>query len=151
VSPTATTIELTAEVVASYVANHEIAASELPALIRSVYGGFSGAPVEASSRVPVLSRAQIRKSVTPDRIFSFEDGRGYTILRRHLAKYNLKPDDYRAKWGLPPDYPMVAPAYSEQRSALAKTLGLGRKAIAPAPAPAPTKARKTRVPKASGA
>jgi predicted transcriptional regulator len=149
VSEAVTTIELTAEVVASYVGNHKVATSDLPALIRTVYRAFGGESAEAScAGVRELTKAQVRKSVTPDKIISFEDGRSYTILRRHLAKYNLTPAAYRAKWGLPADYPMVAPAYREQRSALAKALGLGRKAAAPAPAPAAKKARKPRPPKA---
>ena len=151
VSETAMTIELTAKVVASYVGNHQVAASDLPSLIRTIYGAFSGEPEAASA--PAVSgptRAQIRKSVTPDAIFSFEDGRGYKMLRRHLAKYGLTAAAYRAKWGLPSDYPMVAPAYSAQRSSIAKALGLGRKAAMPeVPAPAPKKAREPRVPKAA--
>jgi predicted transcriptional regulator len=148
VSETATTIELTADVVASYVGNHQLAAGDLPALIQTIYGGFKGEPEAASS--PAVSgptRSQIRKSVTPDAIISFEDGRGYKLLRRYLAKYNLTPAAYRAKWGLPIDCPMVAPAYHDRRSAQAKVLGLGRKAAPPEPAP--KKVRKPRAPKAS--
>ena len=126
-----TTIELTADVVASYLGNHTVAASDLPALIRTVYGAFTGEPEAASAaEVPKLTRAQIRNSVTPDKIVSFEDGRAYTALRRHLARYDLTPAAYKAKWRLPSDYPMVAPAYSERRSALAKSFGFGRKASA---------------------
>jgi len=153
VSEAATTIELTAEVVASYVGNHQVAAGDLPALIRTVYGAFAGEPDAASNTaVAALTKAQIRKSVTPEAIISFEDGRGYKTLRRHLARFDLTPVAYRAKWGLPADYPMVAPAYSERRSAMAKALGLGRKVVAPpTPAPAPKKARMPRPPKARSA
>jgi predicted transcriptional regulator len=148
VSEAASTIELTAEVVASYVGNHQVATSDLPDLIRTVYGAFTGEPEAASdTAIRELTKAQIRKSVTPDAIFSFEDGRGYKALRRHLAKYDLTPAAYRAKWGLASDYPMVAPAYSAQRSAMAKALGLGRKAAVATPTPAKS-ARRPRAPKA---
>jgi predicted transcriptional regulator len=148
VSEAATTIELTVEVVASYVGSHQVAPSDLPALIRTIYGAFAGEPAVAIvAAVPDLTKAQIRKSVTPDAIFSFEDGRGYKALRRHLARHDLTPAAYRAKWRLPADYPMVAPAYSAQRSAMAKALGLGRKAAVPTPAPA-KKPRRPRPPKA---
>jgi predicted transcriptional regulator len=146
---TTTTIELTAEVVAAYVGNHHLAVSDLPALIRTVYGAFTGEPeAPSAAAVSELTKAQVRKSVTPDAIFSFEDGRGYKTLRRHLAKYGITPAAYRMKWGLPANYPMVASAYSERRSAIAKAAGFGRKAAAPKPRLAPRKARKPRVPKA---
>jgi len=145
VSEIVSRIELAAEVVVAYVGNHQVAPSDLPALIRSVFRAFTDeSPAAMGGGAPELTRAQIRKSVTPNAIVSFEDGRGYTILRRHLAKYDLTPGAYRAKWGLPSDYPMVAPAYSAQRSAMAKSLGLGRRAAVPAPAP--KKARKPRTP-----
>ena len=90
-----------------------------------------------------LTKAQIRRSVTPDAIISFEDGRGYKLLRRHLASHNLTPAAYCSKWGLPSDYPMAAPAYSAERSVLAKARGLGRKPASPEPpAPVTKKARK---------
>ena len=149
-SEAAKTIELTAEVVASYDGNHQVAAGDLPALIQTVYGAFAGEPEAASdTAVAALTKAQIRESVTPEAIVSFEDGRGYKTLRRHLARFGLTPAAYRAKWGLPADYPMVAPAYSERRSALAKAVGLGRKVGAPTPAG--KKARKPRPPKARSA
>jgi predicted transcriptional regulator len=147
------TIAPTADVVAAYVGNHQVAASDLPGLIRAVYGAFADAPdATGAPSMPQLTKAQIRKSVTPDAIVSFEDGRQYTMLRRHLATHHLTPDAYRAKWGLPSDYPMVAPAYSAERSALAKARGLGRKVLPPEPpAPRPKRARKSRVPKAPAA
>jgi predicted transcriptional regulator len=148
VSETATTIELTAEVVASYLSNHQLAASDLPALIRTVYGAFTGEPeVAGAAAVSGPTKAQIRKSITSDALISFEDGRRYKMLRRHLVKYDLTPAAYRAKWGLPADYPKVAPAYSAERSAAAKALGLGRKAAPPERAP--KKVRKPRVQKAA--
>jgi predicted transcriptional regulator len=147
---TTTTIELTADVVASYLGNHKVAVSDLPALIRTVYGAFTGkAEAAIAAEIPRLTRAQIRNSVTPDKIFSFEDGRGYTALRRHLARYDLTPAAYKQKWGLPSDYPMVAAAYSERRSELAKSYGFGRKA--PATVSATRTVRKPRARKVPAA
>jgi predicted transcriptional regulator len=152
VTESSSTIELTVEVVASYLGNHQVAATDVPALIRASHGAFTGAPEGAgTAAVSAATKAQIRKSVTPEAIISFEDGRGYKVLRRHLATCGLTPAGYRLKWGLPPDYPMVAPAYSEQRSAMAKARGLGRKAAPPPPAaPAPRKGSKSRAAKAPG-
>jgi predicted transcriptional regulator len=154
VSESISTIELTAEVVTSYLGNHQIPVGDLPALIRSVYVAFNDKPETVP--VPAVSgptKAQIRKSVTPGAIISFEDGRGYKTLRRHLAKHDLTPDAYRAKWGLPSDYPMVATAYSAERSAEALARGLGRRTGPPqpaAPAAAPKKASQPRAAKATG-
>ena len=151
VSETPSTIELTTEVVASYLSNHQVAATDVPALIRVIYGALADEP-EAAGAPAVLAatRAQIRKSVTPDAIISFEDGRRYKLLRRHLAKYDLTPAAYRAKWGLPSDYPMVPPAYRAVRSAQAIARGLGRKALPPEiPAAAPEKTRRARTAKAA--
>jgi predicted transcriptional regulator len=140
VSEAASTIELTTEVVASYLSNHHVAVSDIPALIRSIYAAFTDPPEVADGpSISAATKAQIRKSVTPAAIINFEDGRGYKMLRRHLAKYDLTPAAYRAKWGLPADYPMVAPAYSAERSVLAKARGLGRRA-----SPPPAAAEKTR-------
>jgi predicted transcriptional regulator len=130
-----TLIELTTEIVGAYVLANSIAASDLPGLIHGVHQALTGAgqpqaaPEEADAKA---TPGQIRKSISPDTLISFEDGKPYKSLKRHLSTRGLTPEDYRAKWGLPKDYPMVAPNYSAQRSALAKTLGLGRKA-APAP------------------
>ena len=133
-------------------AHNNVAVNDLPALIDRVYSAISGLgrPV-----VPVQERPQpavpIKKSVMPDYIVCLEDGRKLKMLKRHLkTAYNLTPDEYRERWGLPADYPMVAPSYANQRSALAKTIGLGtrRPAVVPAPAPLPEpaapKARRTR-------
>lgn len=122
-------IELTADVVSAYVSNNPVPVGELPALIDHVHaalkatmGGPVAKPEELKPAVP------IRKSVTPDYIISLEDGKKFKSLKRHLAThYGLTPEEYRAKWGLPADYPMVAPNYAAARSALAKTMGLGRK------------------------
>jgi predicted transcriptional regulator len=132
-----TLIELTTEIVGAYVLANSVAASDLPSLIHGVHQALSGAgqPEAPPEEVEVKATpAQIRKSLSPDTLISFEDGKPYKSLKRHLSTRGITPDEYRAKWGLPKDYPMVAPNYSAQRSALAKTLGLGRKA-APAPAP----------------
>ncbi|MGK9167628.1 MucR family transcriptional regulator [Inquilinus limosus] len=144
------TRKLTVQIVAAHVAYNNVAANDLPALIDQVYNALSGLgkPVE-----PVKERPQpavpIKKSVTPDHIVCLEDGKKLKMLKRHLkTAYNLTPDEYRERWGLPADYPMVAPNYASQRSALAKTIGLGtrRPATAPAPQPEPAapKARRTR-------
>ena len=127
--------EKTAEVVAAYVAQNRIQTSELPKLIASVHDAFKslGSPMGAS---PVAEGASdvltpavpIKKSVTNDYIISLEDGRKMKTMKRYLSVLGMTPADYRAKWGLPADYPMVAPAYAAQRSALAKGFGLGRKA-----------------------
>jgi predicted transcriptional regulator len=123
-------IELTADVVAAYVTNNPVPVSELPALIASVAASLNGlvngaaAPVEEPQK-PAVS---IKKSVTPDYIISLETGKRFKSLKRHLmTSYGMTPDEYRAKWNLPSDYPMVAPNYSAARSTLAKSLGLGRK------------------------
>lgn len=123
-------MELTSSIVSAYVSNNSVPAAELPNVIASVYNSMSNigpkpAPVEPEARKPAIS---IKKSVTPDYLVSLEDGKQYRALKRHLAKLGLTPDEYKAKWGLPKDYPMVAPAYSQRRSELAKKLGLGRKA-----------------------
>ncbi|MCJ2095322.1 MucR family transcriptional regulator [Methylobacterium sp. J-072] len=125
--------ELAVDLVAAYVANNPVPATELPALIARVYGAIASlasgtAPVEGGAAAPVdkPSPAQIRKSVQQDGIVSFIDGKTYKTLKRHLAANGLSPQSYRERYGLPSDYPMVAPSYAEQRSALAKAIGLGQ-------------------------
>lgn len=125
-------IDLTAEIVASYVAHNSVPASDLPALINSVHQALKqlGRPVihDSKQQEPAIS---VRKSVTPDYIICLEDGKKFKSLKRHLhTRYNMSPNEYRAKWGLPSDYPMVAPNYSAARSNLANAMGLGRKAAA---------------------
>lgn len=124
--------ELTGEIVAAYVSNNPVPVAELPNLIRSVHSAISGLssgnlPDAAASTVEAEgpSAAQIRKSVRPDGIVSFIDGKTYKTLKRHLTSHGFDPRSYREQYGLPADYPMVAPAYAEQRSALAKAIGLG--------------------------
>ena len=123
--------EMTSEVVAAYVAQNHIQVSELPRLIMSVHEAFKslGQPVAAVvAPEPLKPAVPIKKSITDEYLISLEDGRKLKSMKRYLAKLGMTPADYRAKWGLPSDYPMVAPAYAAHRSALAKTLGLGRRA-----------------------
>ncbi|MBD0417485.1 MucR family transcriptional regulator [Oryzicola mucosus] len=124
-------IEITAEIVSSYVSKNPVPRVELPALIASVYTSFKGIerPDEQTrAPEPQTPAVPIKKSVTPDFIISLEDGRKFRSLKRHLmTSYGMTPDDYRKKWNLPADYPMVAPGYAEARSALARKTGLGRK------------------------
>ena len=126
--------ELAVDLVAAYVANNPVPASELPTLIARVYGAItslasSTAPAASGTAAPAVDKpspAQIRKSVQQDGIVSFIDGKTYKTLKRHLAANGLSPQSYREQYGLPADYPMVAPSYAEQRSALAKAIGLGQ-------------------------
>ena len=152
------TIDLVAGIVSAYVGNNSVSREDLPALIASVHAslasiasGTSPAPEAGPEPVPAVS---IRRSITPEYLISLEDGRKYKTLKRHLAGLGLTPDQYRAKWGLRPDYPMVAPDYAARRSALAKESGLGqlrRKAV-PAPEPVePASAPKKRSRKAKAA
>jgi len=136
---------LVAEVAAAYFSNSHVSVSDIPQVVGQIaaslqsVGGQAAPAAEAPAEDPAVAKptaGQIRKSITPDALISFEDGRAYKALKRHLNVRGLTPQDYRAKHGLPHDYPMVAPAYSAQRSALAKSLGLGRKAGTPAPAAA---------------
>lgn len=138
VEDTLSVTEMTAEIVSAYISNNSLQIDQLPDLIRKVHGALaasgSGASVApAATQQPAVP---IRKSITPDAIICLEDGRRFKSLKRHLqSKYNLTPEAYRVKWGLPKDYPMVAPSYAAARSALAKTMGLGqggRKPAAPA-------------------
>ncbi len=122
-----TLLSLTADIVAAHVANNTVAASELPTMIGNIYQALanlgSAAEPQASEPQPAVS---IRASVKPDYLICLEDGKKLKMLKRHLmTHYQMTPDDYRAKWGLPADYPMVAPNYAEQRRSLAKKIGLG--------------------------
>lgn len=123
---------MTARIVASHVANNHMEVSALPSLIQSVFRTLSN--VEAPEPAPAAKQppaVPVKKSVFPDFIVCLEDGKKLSMLKRHLqTSYGMTPDDYRAKWSLPPDYPMVAPNYASKRSALAKSIGLGRKAVA---------------------
>jgi predicted transcriptional regulator len=122
-------IEMTAEIVAAYVENNSIGTADLPALIQSVHRALSGvnAGPEAVEAPPKEPAVPVRRSITPDHLVCLEDGRKFKSLKRHLrTKYNMSPEEYRTKWGLPKDYPMVAPNYAKARSDLAKQMGLGQ-------------------------
>lgn len=122
-------VEITAKVVAAFVGNSHVPASELPAVIDTVFRGFRdvGKPLEAPVQ-PQVPAVSVRKSVTPEYIICLEDGKKLKMLKRHLrTTYDMTPEEYRAKWGLPADYPMVAPNYAKARSELALAAGLGRK------------------------
>jgi predicted transcriptional regulator len=139
------TVALTADLVSAFVSNNAVAAGDLPKLIAQVYGALNDLSAEpkAPEAAPLTPAVSIRKSITPDFLISLEDGKQYKSLKRHLSTRGMTPDEYRAKWGLPRDYPMVAAAYSAQRSQLAKALGLGQggRVAAPAePEPAPVAA-----------
>lgn len=122
-------VALAAQIVAAYVGNHTVPANELPDLIRSVYATLTtieGAPAEVHQEAakPAVS---VKKSVHPEYIVCLEDGKKFKSLKRHLrTQYNMSPEAYREKWGLPADYPMVAPSYAKARSQLAKEMGLGQ-------------------------
>lgn len=126
-------LALTTEIVASHVSNNTVAVSDLSDLIRAVYGSLTNlsptpAPEQPEKPSPAVA---IKKSVTPEYIICLEDGKKLKLLKRHLrTKYNLTPQEYRQRWGLPSDYPMVAPNYAQARSSLAKKIGLGNKQAA---------------------
>ena len=123
-------VDMTAEIVSAYVGNNSIGAAELPSLIQQVYSALNDATRNGKDapKEPVKPAISIKKSVMPDYIICLEDGKKFKSLKRHLrTHYNLTPDEYRSKWGLPKDYPMVAPRYAEARSQLAKEMGLGQK------------------------
>lgn len=128
-------VDLTVGIVTAYVAHNSVSPSDLPALITRTYEALCRQPHAgvasrmAANTAPASKRLtppQIRASITPDALISFEDGQPYKTLKRHLTSLGLSPDTYRAKWGLPPDYPMVAASYSEKRSALARSFSLGQ-------------------------
>ncbi len=141
---------LTVDIVSAYVANNTVPTRDLAALIAGVHMALDSAGAPAKEEVPdhTVDKAAIRKSLADDYLTSFIDGRKYKSLKRHLSTRDTTPDEYRAKFGLPKDYPMVAPSYSAQRSQLARTLGLGRKAVSPKPTPAPVKGKAASKPKA---
>ncbi|MHB2205570.1 Ros/MucR family transcriptional regulator [Methylobacterium sp. CM6257] len=121
-------IGLAANVVAAYVANNSIPSTELPALISGVHSALAGLGQGGASEAPAVAKltpAQIRKSITPDALISFIDGKPYKTLKRHLNRHGMTIEEYRTHYGLPRDYPSTAASYSAQRSALAKSLGLG--------------------------
>jgi predicted transcriptional regulator len=120
--------ELTSDIVAAYVSHNSVQLADLPSLISAVHGALSGLGAPSTPAEPDLkvSTGEIRKSIKPDALISFLDGRPYKTLKRHLSKHGLTGEQYRARYGLPHDYPMVASSYAAQRSELAKKLGLGQ-------------------------
>jgi predicted transcriptional regulator len=147
-------ITLTADIVSAHVSNNNVPVTDLPALITSVHGALTklGAPPEVvvAKQEPAVA---VRSSIKPDYIVSLESGKKLKMLRRYLkTHYNMTPEDYRRKWNLPSDYPMVAPNYAEQRRSLAHSIGLGRKpkpdAVSP-PSATEKKEPRRRIPKAS--
>ena len=117
------TIDLAAKILSAYVARNNVPAAALPALIRTVHGSVTGLAQPVKPVVAKPSDAQIRASIRPDTIISFEDGKPYKALRRHLTLRGLSPEEYRRKWGLPLDYPLVSAAYSARRSIISRAIG----------------------------
>jgi predicted transcriptional regulator len=141
-----TLVALTATIAANFVANNRVGIDEVSRVITTVYDALAGlgdaseAEADAPAHVPAVS---VRKSLSnPAKIISMIDGKGYSVLKRHLTTHGLTPAEYRARYKLPADYPMTAPAYAEMRRAMAVKIGLGRKAAAPAAAPAAKGRRK---------
>ncbi|MGV8929233.1 MAG: MucR family transcriptional regulator [Brevundimonas sp.] len=132
-------LEMTADIVSAYVGNNNVQAVEVPGLISSIHAALTQVATGAVEPEPEVKEpaVPIRKSITPDFLICLEDGRKFKSLKRHLrTKYNMSPEEYRAKWGLAKDYPMVAPNYAKARSDLAKQMGLGQGGRKPARATA---------------
>jgi predicted transcriptional regulator len=122
-------IELSADIVSAYVSNNSVPAADLPALLQSIYAALTEAAQgqQEEPKVELIPAVPVKKSVTPDCIICLEDGKKFKSLKRHLrTTYDMTPEQYREKWGLPRDYPMVAPNYAKARSELARTMGLGQ-------------------------
>ena len=144
-------VEFTGEIIAAYVSHNAINIADLPGLIAKVHAALmtlgTGAAAPVASAPELKPAVPIRKSVTPDYLICLEDGKQFKSLKRHLmTHFQLTPDQYRAKWGLPESYPMVAPAYSATRSTLAKSAGLGRKPAATEAAPVKRKRASAKSP-----
>ena len=128
-------LEMTADIVSAYVGNNTVQATEVPGLISSIHAALTQVSNGAVEPEPEIKdpAVPVRKSITPDFLICLEDGRKFKSLKRHLrTKYNMSPEEYRAKWGLAKDYPMVAPNYAKARSDLAKQMGLGQGGRKPA-------------------
>ncbi len=140
----------TTDIVSAYVSNNAISGEKLPEFIGTVYRALSNASVQQveQPKVELKPAVPVKKSLTQDYLVCLEDGKKFKSLKRHLqAHYGLSPDEYRQKWGLPRDYPMVAPAYAAARSSLAKTMGLGRRSgetVAAAPAAAKERGKRAK-------
>ena len=128
-APASNVTELAADIVAAFVSHNSVRAEDLPNLINTVFGALSGAGTQGSSARAEKHEPPMpwKKAIKPDYIISFEDGKHYKSMRRHLTTRGMTPEQYREKWGLPRDFPMVAPSYSARRSEMAKSLGLGTK------------------------
>ena len=121
-------ITFTSDIVAAHVSNTSVAVSDLPLIISSVHGALAGLSGQAAEQARPDPAVPIKSSIKPDYVVCLEDGKKLKMLKRHLmTHYGMTPEDYRAKWGLPNDYPMVAPNYAEKRRQLAKAIGLGKK------------------------
>jgi len=138
-------LSLTTEIVTAHLSNNPASSSDVTSLIQAVFDKLAGlANDDAAARVELTPAVPIKRSVTDDYIVCLEDGKKLKMLKRHLmTAYNMTPEEYRAKWGLKPDYPMVAPKYAAKRQEVAKKIGLGRKPRGTPPAPKP-KARRSR-------
>ena len=125
------TLQLAAQIVAAYVGNHAVPQGELPKLIAEVHHALAALAAGDTVRQPapdIRPAVNVRKSITPEYLVCLEDGKRFKSLKRHLrSHYNMSPDQYRKKWGLPADYPMVAPNYAAARAKLARTMGLGKR------------------------
>lgn len=122
-------LEMTADIVSAYVGNNSVTSADLPVLIQNIHAALSqiSTGVAEVAPEPKEPAVPVRKSISPDFLICLEDGRKFKSLKRHLrTKYDMSPEEYRAKWGLPKDYPMVAPNYAKARSELAKQMGLGQ-------------------------
>jgi len=123
-----TLITLTSDIVAAHVSNNSVEVSDIPLIINSVHDALAGLESRATEEEPPEPAVPVRSSIKPDYIVCLEDGKKLKMLKRHLmTHYGMTPDEYRQKWNLPSDYPMVAPNYAEQRRKLAKAIGLGKK------------------------
>jgi predicted transcriptional regulator len=128
ISPTPDVLGLTAQIVSAHVSNNSVTPDALPSLIQDVYRTLAGVGKETPQPDKPQPAVPVKKSVFPDHIVCLEDGKKLKMLKRHLkTAYNMTPEQYRERWGLPPDYPMVAPNYARHRSSLAKKIGLGTK------------------------
>ena len=143
-------LDHTADIVVSHVSNNNVAVGDLPGLIRSVHDALQRLGLTEADREPELKPAvSIRASVKPDYIISLESGRKMKMLKRYLmTNYGMTPEEYRQKWNLPTDYPMVAPSYADKRKELALKIGLGRRPVEPPPPPGKRRSRRTASPAA---
>ena len=128
--PQSITLEVTAKLVTAFIANNSLPKAELPAFIETIHDALTrlsaGGEATTPKEEPQAPAVSIRKSITPDYLICLEDGKHFKSLKRHLTSHDLTPEQYREKWNLPSDYPMVAPNYAASRSAMAKAFGLGR-------------------------